>query len=158
MKRLENLPIFIPGAVNGMGAYIKAGQAIKSISQYNARMLETAMFAEAFVLKKALTKLATDQTHHIVAQAAEKAKGARDILAKFGININHPANGVFLPGTKLAPNPRGAIVHAILANNLIYYKKVEIALQACKSQAEVLQVLRRLGKTLEDGTFFHANF
>ena len=157
MKRLENLPIFIPGAAGGVGFVMKAGRAAKSMSQYNAKILETAMFLEAKILKKDLVKLATDQTHHIVAQAAEKAKFARAKLAEFGININHPANGVFLPATLTSPNPKGSIVHAILSNNNAYYKKVEKLLGDCKSQAEALQVLRRIGETLEDGTFFHAN-
>ncbi len=56
MKRLENLPIFIPGAAGSAGAFIKAGQVIKSISQYNTRLLETAMFTEARILGKTLTK------------------------------------------------------------------------------------------------------
>ncbi len=133
------------------------GRVIKSVSQRNAKILEAAMFAEAKFLDKTLTKLATDQTHHIVAQAAEKAAVARAKLAEFGININHPANGVFLPGTLKSPNPKGSIVHAILSNNKAYYKTVEKALDGCKSKAEVLDVLRQLGKTLEDGTFFHAN-
>ena len=158
MKRLEDLPIFIPGAAGGVGFVMKAGRAAKSMARYNTRMLEEAMFEEARILGKALKKLASDETHHIVAQAAKKAQGARDILAKFGININHPANGVFLPGSKLALNPNGAIVHAILANNTKYYERVEEALGRAKSTDDALRILRRIGETLADGTFFHARF
>ena len=157
MKRLENLPIFIPGAAGGVGAFVKFGKVIKSTAQYNAQVLEAAMFAEARIMGKTLTKSLTDHTHHIVAQGAQKAARARERLAQFGININHPANGVFLPGTLKSPNPNGAIVHAILANNTGYYKKVEAILEKATSQADALQKLRRIGETLADGTFFHAN-
>lgn len=39
----------------------------------------------------------SDQAHHIVAGAAASAQPARNILSKHGIDINAPANGVWLP-------------------------------------------------------------
>jgi len=60
--------------------------------------------------------------HHIVAKAAKAAKPARDILAKFGININDKANGVFL----------STAFHQSMHTNA-YYEAVNAALQAAAS-------------------------
>ncbi|MBK9262150.1 MAG: AHH domain-containing protein [Polyangiaceae bacterium] len=91
-----------------------------------------------------------------MATGSDKAKKARKLLEEFGIDIDHPANGVFLPATKGSPNPNGSIVHKILGNNKEYYRKVENYLGKSTSHADALQRLRRIGETLKDGTFFHA--
>jgi hypothetical protein len=158
MKRLENIPIFIPGAVDGGGAYIRAGSVLKNLSRYHARKLEAAMFEEAALLNKTLVKLGTDETHHIVAHGSNRpfAQECRDILAKFGIDIDHAANGVFLPAYKSSPNPKGSIVHKILGNNDAYYRTMHEYLKKATSPAEVLQKLRQIGEALEKGTFFNA--
>jgi hypothetical protein len=158
MKRLENIPIFIPGAVDGGGAYIRAGSVLKNLSRYHARKLEAAMFEEAALLDKTLVKLATDETHHVVAHTSKRrfAIKCREILEKFGIDIDHPANGVFLPAYKSSPNPKGSIVHKILGNNDKYYETMYDFLKEAKSEAELIQKLRRIGEALEKGTFFNA--
>ena len=168
MKRLENVPIFIPVANGGVGTYVTAGQVLKSMSRYHARRLETAMFAKAREVEAALkaagkpfvplVKRTTDETHHIVAHGADKAKGARKRLAELGIDIDNPANGVFLPANMSSPNPLGSIVHRTLGNNKRYYEKVQEILEAATSQADALQRLERIGETLKNGTFFHARF
>jgi hypothetical protein len=107
------------------------------------------------LLKDDLVKLATDETHHIVASGSKRAKGAREILETWGIDIDDPANGVFLPANLASPNPKGSIVHKTLGNNIKYYKKVEEYLDLATSQADAIQRLRRIGETLENGTFWH---
>jgi hypothetical protein len=155
--RVGDIPIFIPGAAGGAGGFMRAGNVLKVLSRYHSRRLEKAMFAEAQATGKTLTKLATDQTHHIAAHGSDKAKGARKILDKFGIDVDHPANGVFLPGSKGSPNPKGSIVHAILGNNTKYYETVEKFLEKSTSQADALRRLRKLGELLENGTFFNVH-
>jgi len=44
-------------------------------------------------------------------QYAAAGAGSRKLLAEAGIDINSPANGVALPGTKAVPNPNGSTVH-----------------------------------------------
>jgi A nuclease family of the HNH/ENDO VII superfamily with conserved AHH len=156
MVRLGEIPILIPGAVDGLGATIKLKTLLRALSNYHAKKLQSAMFAEARLLGKQLVKLATDETHHIVAHGSKKAEKARKLLEQFGIDIDHPANGVFLPGTKKAPNPKGSIVHKTLGNNKDYYKRVENYLSEATSQADAIQRLRNIGETLQNGTFWHA--
>ncbi|HRI71094.1 MAG TPA: AHH domain-containing protein [Polyangium sp.] len=116
-----------------------------------AREMEAALKAagKPFV---PLIKRTTDETHHIVAHGAEKAKGARDILAKFGIDIDNPANGVYLPATKNSPNPNGSIVHSVLHTDK-YYEKVELLLDNAKTQKDAIQTLQKIQRMLENGTF-----
>jgi hypothetical protein len=158
MTRLGELPIFLPTGVGLPGAVVKARVIFRS----SAKTLEKAMFAEAAALKKLgllkddLVKLVTDETHHIVAEGADKATRARELLAKWGIDINHPANGVFLPANLKSPNPNGAIVHKTLGNKKLYYDKVEKYLKQATSQQDAIARLRHIGKTLKDGTFYDA--
>ena len=158
VSRLKNIPIFIPGAAGGIGGAVRVGNLLKNLSRYHARRLERAMFKEADDLGKPLVKLATDETHHIVPPGRNlpDAEACRNILAKFGVDVDHAANGVFLPANLSSPNPGGAIVHKILGNNKKYYEKVRESLEKATSQAELLRRLERIGETLKNGTFFHA--
>lgn len=85
----------------------------------------------------------------------DSAKVVRKILAKFGIDIDNGANGVFLPATTKSVNPKGALVHSTLHTN-DYYIKVERVLREAKTQADAIQKLKRMRETLLDGTFHHA--
>lgn len=61
--RLGDIPIFIPGAANGVRGFVRARNVLKALPRYHARKLEAAMFAEARQMGKPLVKLATDETH-----------------------------------------------------------------------------------------------
>jgi hypothetical protein len=158
MKRLGEIPIFLPTGVGMPAAVVKARVIFRS----SARTLERAMFAEAAALKKLgllkddLVKLVTDETHHIAAENSRHAVGARAELAKWDIDINHPANGVFLPANLKSPNPNGSIVHKTLGSNELYYKKVDRYLKQATSREDAITRLRYMGKTLKDGTFWNA--
>jgi hypothetical protein len=158
VSRLKNIPIFIPGAAGGAGGFMRVGNVLKALSKYHSRRLEAAMKAEAELMGKPFVKLATDETHHIVAHTSNRpfAIECRRILEKFGIDVDHAANGVFLPATKSSPNPKGSIVHKILGTNDAYYRKMHEYLEDATSAADVLQRLRRIGEALEKGTFFNA--
>jgi A nuclease family of the HNH/ENDO VII superfamily with conserved AHH len=158
MTRLGELPIFLPTGVGLPGAVIKARLLFRS----SARTLERAMFAEAAALKKLgllkddLVKLVTDETHHICAEGSRHATKTRELLKDWGIDINHPANGVFLPANLKSPNPNGSVVHKTLGSNKLYYQKVDDYLRIATSREEVIARLRYIGKTLKDGTFWNA--
>jgi hypothetical protein len=94
--------------------------------------------------------------HHIVATGHRWAEKSREILAKFGVKLDWAENGVFLPSNLKSPNPNKAIVHSTLANNTLYYKKVERYLSQATSQADVIRRLKRIRETLENGTFYDA--
>jgi hypothetical protein len=154
VKRLENIPIFIPAATAGGGAFIRAGEIIGSISAKAHRYrLTKALENSVFKFKKLLGEAA----HHIVPLESQRkgAQRCRDLFAKFKLDIDAEYNGVFLPLYKKSPNPSGAIVHATLDNE-IYYTKVARALEDAKSQADAIQILHRIRETLRNGTFYDA--
>jgi hypothetical protein len=61
-----------------------------------------------------------DAAHHIVAGGAPDAADARAVLARYGIDINDPVNGVWLPRNLSVPNPGGAAVHSTLHTDNYY--------------------------------------
>ncbi len=150
--RLGEIKIFLPIATNGGGAFIRVSSLLGSVSAKAHRYrLRIALEAK---LKRAMA--AGESTHHIVAIEHELAAESRRILAKFGIGIDDAINGVFLPAFLKSPNPKGSIVHATLANKERYYKIVEKELKKAKTPAEAIEQLRKLRKTLLDGTFYNA--
>ncbi len=118
MRRLENIPICIPGAAGGAGAAVKVATVLNAARQSPSRILHLAMKAAG------MERAAGTATHHLVAHGHPLASQARDILTRFGVKLNEAVNGVYLPQFLKSPNPNGAIVHATLANNAEYYLKV----------------------------------
>ncbi|GAB5445471.1 RHS repeat-associated core domain-containing protein [Gymnodinialimonas sp.] len=53
----------------------------------------------------------SEEAHHIVAINSPRAARTRELLDEAGVDINSPANGVALPGTRNAPNPNGSTIH-----------------------------------------------
>jgi hypothetical protein len=157
MKRLEDIPIFIPGAVSGPGGMVRIGKVInaskKALSKINARALEKALEAAGFVKK------AGESTHHMVAHSSivEGAERCRELFATFKLEMNAEYNGAFLPWTTKSPNPNGALVHQLL-DNPDYYRKLAELLGKAKSQSDAIHRLKRIRETLLNGTFYHANF
>ena len=87
--------------------------------------------------------------HHIVAGSAKKASVARNILQKFGVDINDANNGVFLPtsnNVSTAANHRGLHTNA-------YYEKVNTLLLSATSREDVLDILNDIKDDLINGTF-----
>lgn len=151
MKRLENLPIFIPVANGGLGTVVRAGMLLGSPSAKMHRYyLEKALKAAKGPLQR--IRQAGQSLHHIVAHSDGRAAKAREILAKFKIDIDEAWNGVFLPATKNSPNPTGAAVHSVV-HTTEYYFKVERRLEKAKSRKKVIQELLKIRDELENGTF-----
>ncbi len=87
--------------------------------------------------------------HHIVAGNARKAAQARDILKKFGININDAKNGVYLPTVKGVT--KGAYHHSLHTDS--YYRKVTELLSSAKSKDDAMSILGDIAEQLQKGTF-----
>ncbi len=99
------------------------------------------------LLGKALEKAgfirsADSAAHHIVAGAAPAAEVARKILAKYGIDIDSAANGVFLSSSQ----------HASL-HTAAYYDAVNAALSGVTTKAGAEQVLQNIANKLSSGSF-----
>jgi hypothetical protein len=156
MSRLENIPIFIPGAIGGAGGMVRIGKVVnaskKALSKAHVRALEKALELAGW------EKKAGESTHHIVAHSSEVegAEKCRELFANFKLDINKEYNGVFLPWTKNSPNPAGALVHQTL-DNPVYYRTLARALGKAKTQKQAINMLKRVRETLLDGTFYHAN-
>jgi len=95
--------------------------------------------------------------HAIVSGNAkyEQAEAAREILAGFGIRIDDPANGVFLPkSSKHIGHPRmpEAVNHSEIHTRK-YYVNVLAMLSQTTSAADCRRVLGLIAKQLRDGTF-----
>ncbi len=87
--------------------------------------------------------------HHIVAGNSPKAAEARAILQKYGIDINAPVNGVFLPMVKDVT--KGAY-HPSLHTN-VYFEEVNSLLSGATSKQDVLDILNYISESLQNGSF-----
>lgn len=105
------------------------------------------------------------QAHHIVAKGDLRAERAVEILQALGIDIDDPANGIFLPADKDAKQ-KGAIKKAYVHNKIhtkVYYANVtfhvvrQFSRNAQKSDAEqkqgMIRLLTKIGKQLEGGSY-----
>jgi RHS repeat-associated protein len=78
-----------------------------------------------------------DQAHHVIAESAKLARPARNVLKKFKIDVDSPANGVGLPKD----------FHASL-HTKEYYDMINRMAQNWKSREEALEALRGIGNGL----------
>lgn len=152
MKRLENIPIFIPGAAGGLGGAIRVGEVIGSISaRAHRKLLEDALkYAKDPLVRR--VRQAGESLHHIVAHTEARADRARKILDKFKINVDEAWNGVFLPATLKSPNATGAAVHSVV-HTTAYCDTVTTLLKAAKTRKDAIRILQEIRKALENGTF-----
>lgn len=92
--------------------------------------------------------------HAIVSGRHKKAKMAREILADFGIRIDDPDNGVFLP-VKTAYTPHEDMPNAHPHSRVHterYYINVTNRLSQVTSERQARAVLRRIAQELQNGT------
>ncbi len=102
---------------------------------------------------------ANTSAHHIVAWNDMRAATARMRLAAFGIDIDHAANGVYLPSfSKNTPMNRmpSAIAHSKTHTN-IYYLNVEHLLQETIGENlgrnGIIETLEEIAEDLQSGDF-----
>ncbi|MCQ2533968.1 MAG: AHH domain-containing protein [Clostridia bacterium] len=89
--------------------------------------------------------------HHIVPILMARAQKARDVLIKFGIDLNDAVNGVFLPTVK---NVSNACYHCALHTEE-YIEHIESLLEKCTTVEEVYEVLMFIAEELLNGTCPH---
>lgn len=143
---VRRMPIFIPGAIGGGGAFLMRAPlaATKVVMIGSSRRLGNSLKNNGFV------RLIGEFAHHIVAHGDQRAERALKILRKYGVDVDDWVNGVYLPGFKTKPNPRGKIVHGNLHTDA-YYEAVNIALERAQSKADVIKELRIIAFKLEHG-------
>ncbi len=93
--------------------------------------------------------------HAVVSGQHSKSRATRLILAKFGIRIDDPDNGVFLPkNNKYIPHidmPK-AVNHASL-HSTEYYDDVYRVLSSATSEVECRASLKIISRILQNGGF-----
>ncbi|MBK9258447.1 MAG: AHH domain-containing protein [Polyangiaceae bacterium] len=145
---LRRMPVFIPGAVGGLGAGVFLKGAPRAVAKVVATGSARALGRN---MKRAgMKRLAGEFAHHIVAHGADKAKDALKILQKFGIGVDDAVNGVYLPGHSKSPNPLGKAVHSKVHTDA-YYDAVNNLLKNVKTKGDVIQSLRFIAGQLERG-------
>lgn len=117
---IENLLLFLLGA-GGSGSATRLARAL---------------------LRLGFSRGLNADTHHVVSRRALMAEPARKALERFGINLDEPANGVFLP----------EVQHDHLHTNA-YYEAVNRELATARTKAEAEQILRSIARRLAEGKF-----
>ncbi|MEC4272974.1 AHH domain-containing protein [Adlercreutzia sp. R25] len=146
------------------GDLLKGGRLTKSIAnaaldafKESSAALRLGLPASSKVLGRNMKEIGISPpssgyaAHHIVAGGAEKAEEARRILKRWGIDINSPANGVFLPAKKEIVSE--SIYHPGLHTNKYYYEINRRLSDAADSKEGVLQELAEIRNELLAGTF-----
>jgi hypothetical protein len=95
---------------------------------------------------------ADSAAHHIVASTSPQAAPARSQLGKFGIDINHHDNGVFLPRRSSAANPTGASVHSKI-HTRAYFAYVNEMMSGARNASEARDVLGYIRNQLLAGAW-----
>ena len=119
-----------------------------------AKALEKLSKPSSSKLRKNLIKAGVKEpdyphaAHHIVAGNSPKAEEAREILLKYGIDINDAENGVFLPTVKEV----GGAYHPSLHTNE-YYRKINSLLRRANSREDALDILDMISEELLEGVF-----
>ena len=98
--------------------------------------------------------------HHIVSWYDEGAKAARQILKKFGIDIDSIENGIYLPRFK-KPTPHPQMPEAYAHSEIHtekYYLNITILLEAEANvpgsrKEDIAAVLAEISEELKNGTF-----
>jgi RHS repeat-associated protein len=88
--------------------------------------------------------------HHIAASGSRRADEARAVLHDFGIDLDDPANGVFLPANSRSPNPTGAAVHSRLHTHE-YYRVVNEMLGRARTREQAIEMLNEIRVRLQSG-------
>lgn len=85
----------------------------------------------------------------MVAAQAAAAQAARDVLARFGIDVDDAENGVFLPGDSTRPNPDGRTLHrGDGVHSTRYYAEVNSLLARARGRQDVVEALEFLAHDL----------
>ena len=86
--------------------------------------------------------------HHIVARTDDEAQRARDVLDRFGIDVNGTENSALLPKNAVVAVDYGGKSHANI-HDTTYYQDVNTRLENLTSREQVLAELQQLREELE---------
>lgn len=111
--------------------------------------------SNAKILADSLTKAgvkrpAETSAHHIVASTSKNATAARGVLAKYRIDVNDAANGVYLPTKSTSANPNNMSVHAKIHTEK-YFKYVNELMGGARNRSEAIDVLSHIRRQLQGG-------
>ncbi|MGD9722012.1 MAG: AHH domain-containing protein [Pirellulales bacterium] len=158
------LPL-LPAAVGKTGVILKHGAQSLRIPAKSASAVKALPVKQLLELLESTRKLARNMekagikrppntaAHHIVPAALDKfpsAGKARAILAKFGIDLQNAANGVYLPSK--FDNAVKAAYHGTL-HTKEYFDEVYARLRVAKSAEEALDILNEIRRDLLSGKF-----
>ena len=121
-----------------------AGVLVHNRCKSNSKILRENMLAAGEI-----EPIYNNAAHHIVAVRSKKAKEAQAIMRKYKVDINSAENGVFLPTQKGVSK---AAYHPSLHTNA-YYNKVNSLLREANSKEDVIDILKSIRKSLQEGTF-----
>ncbi len=79
-----------------------------------------------------------------------RAAQAKAHLKSLGIDINSADNGVFLPGHKDSPNPKGQAVHLSTHTDAYHRQVTRLVLQA-ETKADAIAALHYIRSALQTG-------
>jgi hypothetical protein len=92
------------------------------------------------------------EPHHIVARDDRRAEQSRHILERFGIDIDDPANGVFLPANKDSSRVADEAAHRVIHTG-DYYKALFKHLSRAETKQDIINILRAIGAALQSGGY-----
>jgi RHS repeat-associated protein len=144
--------VAVAGGGSGVGAAGGAGGAAAGIVL--GALASSAILGANMALSGMARPLDTD-AHHIAPGRDSRFPGAREsreILEKFNIDINDPANGVYLPGSSSSSAP-GAN-HPSL-HTKVYYEELFRRLSQATTRDQVIQILNQIRQELLNNTFPH---
>ena len=123
----------------------KSGNTNDPTLSYGSNTGDTARNAEILRRNMGVGKTPGLEAHHIVPSTHQfdAARRAREILKRFGIDINAAENGVLLPKA----------IHDGLANDQRYMRAVLDELESASTRQDAVQILRDIGQRLLNDTF-----
>jgi hypothetical protein len=134
------------GAISSSASAGVAAKTGVALSKPSSRVLGASLEGAGF------TRPAGSAAHHIVAGGSRSSSSAREVLQRFGIDINDAGNGVFLPGRMTSPNSAEAAVHSRIHTDA-YYGEVNRLLGQATTRSEALDSLGYIRSQLLSGGF-----
>gem|GEM_PF-1611781 len=137
--------VLVRNTLSPMAFARKSGNTNDPTLSYGSNTGDTSRNAEILRRNMGVGKTPGLEAHHIVpsTDSYQSAKEARRILQRLGIDINAAENGVLLPEA----------IHTGLSRNQRYMDAVLDALEKSRTREHAINILRRIGEQLLEGTF-----
>jgi RHS repeat-associated protein len=129
-----------------------APAAVRALPLATAATVASSRILRANMAARGILARPGQGAHHIVAGGMRRAQAARDVLARFQININDASNGVYLPTSRIGAAASGSTNHRVLHTNR-YLDAVNELLSGATTREEALATLRYIATQLQQHTF-----